>query len=107
VIEALTANVEKALEQFDIKTVSLVGGVAANAALRESIIHLGKKYDKKVIIPDIEFCGDNGAMIANRGGMLYNENELFDLSFNAYPSLKRGGLKYWYDINNNSLYENV
>ncbi len=107
VIEALTANVEKALEQFDVKAVALVGGVAANTALRNSIKKLGGKYEKKVVIPDIEFCGDNGAMIANRGGMLYKENELFDLDYNAYPSLKRGGMKYWFDLNNKSLYENV
>lgn len=103
VIKALSQNVINAVKEFNLKSISLVGGVAANRVLRETILSIGNKYDKKVVIPSIEFCGDNGAMIANRGIMLYRAGEKFDLSYNAYPSLRKGGMKYWYDINNESL----
>ncbi len=106
VVKALTKNMEKALRKFDIKSISVVGGVAANRKLKEKVSELGNKFGKKVVIPDIEYCGDNGAMIAYRGMMLHQSGVKFDLSYNAYPSLKKGGMHYWYDLNNNRLFRN-
>jgi len=45
-------------------------------------------------------------MIAYRGMMLHQSGVKFDLSYNAYPSLKKGGMHYWYDLNNNRLFRN-
>ncbi len=103
VVKALVQNMENALNEFDIKSISVVGGVAANQKLKESVTALGAKYKKPVVIPELQFCGDNGAMIALRGKMLHEEGEKFDLSYNAFPSLKKGGMKYWYDVNGNRL----
>lgn len=88
VVKALTNNVEKALRQFEVKSISLVGGVAANSYLRESLIQIAKKYDKSLVIPDIEFCGDNAAMIAYRGMKAFEHGLKDDLSFSPYPGLK-------------------
>ncbi len=87
VIRALIRNTEKALNNFDVKSVSLVGGVAANSVLRDAVIGLSKKYDKKIIIPRFEFCGDNAAMIAFRGQKIYEAGKKFDLSYSPFPAI--------------------
>ncbi len=87
-VKALIHNVEKAISQFDVASISLVGGVAANQMLRDELTKIGTKYNKKIIIPSLEFCGDNGAMIAYRGIKLHQAGFMYKLDFNAYPSLK-------------------
>ncbi len=86
VIKALIKNSEFALNNFEIKSMSLVGGVAANENLRTSFIELGKKYNKKVVIPKIKFCGDNAAMIAFRGLTLINAGEKFSFDYEPFPN---------------------
>ncbi len=85
--EAITKRVTIALKEFNIKSLSLVGGVAANQLLREQFINIGKEFNKKVIIPNHEFCGDNAAMIAYRAMQYHKAGKRFSLSSNAYPSL--------------------
>ena len=87
VVKALTQKVEKALNQFQVKSISLVGGVAANEQLRKSFEDLSSKYNKKLVIPSLEFCGDNAAMIAFRGMKLYEYGLVNDLDFSPYPGL--------------------
>ncbi|MCB9207383.1 MAG: tRNA (adenosine(37)-N6)-threonylcarbamoyltransferase complex transferase subunit TsaD [Ignavibacteriales bacterium] len=86
-VNAITKRVKLALNDFNIKSISLVGGVAANQKLRNEIIYLGEKFHKSVIIPDLEYCGDNAAMIAYRGMQYHLNGDKFDLNENAYPSL--------------------
>ncbi len=93
VVRALCRNVEKAIQNFEIKSLSLVGGVAANKAIRDMFSELAKKYGKKLVIPDIEFCGDNAAMIAYRGGKLFENKFISDLTANAYPALPKDVFK--------------
>jgi N6-L-threonylcarbamoyladenine synthase len=87
VVMALTKNVEKALRKFSVNSISLVGGVAANSLLRNRIMEISKSCNKKLIIPTLEYCGDNGAMIAFRGFQLHTSGLKYELDFNAYPSL--------------------
>ena len=87
VLKALLKNTEKALNQFDVKSVSLAGGVAANDELRKRMTDLAQKYRKKIVIPGIEYCGDNAAMIAFRGYKVYESGKRFTLNFGPYPGL--------------------
>lgn len=93
VVRALGKNVEKAIQNFDVKSLTLVGGVAANKVIRNRFSELAKKYNKKLVIPDIEFCGDNAAMIAYRGSKLYENNIISDLTANAFPALPKDVFK--------------
>jgi N6-L-threonylcarbamoyladenine synthase len=95
IVTALIQNTERALDNFDVKSISLVGGVAANAKLRHDITMLSKKYSKKIIIPSFEFCGDNAAMIAFRGKSLYETGRQDSLNTKPYPSL---GENYFHTI---------
>jgi len=87
VIKALMRSTERALNDFEVKSISLAGGVAANSELRNRISLLAEKYHKKIVIPDMEFCGDNAAMIAYRGLKVYESGQKFDLSFSPFPGL--------------------
>jgi len=87
VVNALIQNTERALENYDVKSISLVGGVAANEKLRNEITMLSTKYAKSIIIPSFEFCGDNAAMIAFRGKSLFKEGRQDSLNTKPYASL--------------------
>jgi len=82
-VKALTRNVKRALELYDVASISVVGGVAANSFLKSEITGLAERYQKNVVIPDLQFCGDNAAMIAFRAKSLY-ENGLRD-TLNCKP----------------------
>lgn len=86
-VKALTRNVKRALEFYDVKTISVVGGVAANAYLKSEITKLAEKYKKSIVIPDLQFCGDNAAMIAFRGKSLYDSGVRDTLSCKPFPAL--------------------
>ena len=86
-VKALIRNVKRALELYDVKTISVVGGVAANAYLKLEVTKLAEKYKKNIVIPDLQFCGDNAAMIAFRGKSLYESGVRDTLSCKPFPSL--------------------
>lgn len=86
-VQALIQNVRKALLKYDVKSLSLVGGVAANQLLRDEFGKLAQKFNKKLVIPSLEFCGDNAAMIAYRGLKIHEAGFKYSYDFNAYPSL--------------------
>ncbi|RPI66161.1 MAG: tRNA (adenosine(37)-N6)-threonylcarbamoyltransferase complex transferase subunit TsaD [Ignavibacteriales bacterium] len=87
VVKTLIKNMELALNKFNVSHFSVAGGVAANQKLREGAEKLAEKYNKKLIIPSLEFCGDNAAMIAFRGLTLYREGIRHNLDFNPFPGI--------------------
>ncbi len=87
VIKLLAKNVEKALQNFKVDSLVLAGGVAANKDLRNELSFISDKYKMKFVVPDLEFCGDNAAMIAYRGWKLHLAGKKFNYDYNAYPSL--------------------
>ena len=86
-VKALTRNVKRALQQFDVNSISIVGGVAANAHLKSEGIKLADEFGKSIIIPDLQFCGDNAAMIAFRGKSLFDSGVRDNLLSKPFPAL--------------------
>lgn len=86
-VEALIRKVNLALNNFKIKSLSLVGGVAANKKLRNEMKMLGEKFNIPCIIPSMEYCGDNAAMIALRGFQLYQSGVKGELNVKPYPAI--------------------
>ena len=89
VVKALSRNVERALNNFEVNSISLAGGVAANKAIREEMTKVAAKFDKKIVIPRMEFCGDNAAMIAFRGLKLFEAGYTSGLSYSPFPGLSK------------------
>lgn len=67
VAEVLTNNCIKAMKDYNIKIVSLSGGVSANRKLRELLKEKAEKEGYVAYMPKLEYCTDNAAMIAMAG----------------------------------------
>ncbi|MEW6653826.1 MAG: tRNA (adenosine(37)-N6)-threonylcarbamoyltransferase complex transferase subunit TsaD, partial [Bacteroidota bacterium] len=87
VVKALVEKTERALKKHKVNSISVAGGVAANKVLREEFAAIAKRYNKILVIPSLELCGDNAAMIAYRAQKVYEAGFRYNFSFNAYPSL--------------------
>ncbi len=67
VVDVLVDAVRRALEETGAEHVAVVGGVAANASLRRRMDALGRAEGVDVSVPDLAYCMDNAAMIAQAG----------------------------------------
>ncbi|HSW54700.1 MAG TPA: tRNA (adenosine(37)-N6)-threonylcarbamoyltransferase complex transferase subunit TsaD [Ignavibacteriaceae bacterium] len=86
-VDALVQKVNFALNNHKVKSLSLAGGVAANKKLRNELNNLAEKFKVPCIIPSLEYCGDNAAMIAMRGFQLYQNGIQDNLKVAPYPSI--------------------
>ena len=73
----------KATKQYKLKKWAIVGGVAANSALRKKIAAVSSEYDCRTFIPSLPLCGDNGAMIAYVGSQYLKKGFASPFSLNA------------------------
>ncbi len=65
---AIVLKLERAIEQHpDCATLLAGGGVTANSLLRTRLSELCARAGLRLVIPAMEFCLDNGAMIAGLG----------------------------------------
>ncbi len=62
---------ERALAHTKKQEVMLCGGVAANSRLREMISIMADEHFAEFYMPPMKYCGDNGAMIAWMGQLMY------------------------------------
>ena len=69
VTEILTTKCMAALRETGLDSLIVSGGVGANTRLRERLNEATKRKLCKVSYPRLEFCTDNGAMIAFAGAM--------------------------------------
>ncbi|NOT65929.1 MAG: tRNA (adenosine(37)-N6)-threonylcarbamoyltransferase complex transferase subunit TsaD [Methylotenera sp.] len=69
VTEILTLKCMSALRETGLDSLVVSGGVGANSKLREKLNAATKRKLCKVSYPRLEFCTDNGAMIAFAGAM--------------------------------------
>ncbi|MDO9044607.1 MAG: bifunctional N(6)-L-threonylcarbamoyladenine synthase/serine/threonine protein kinase [Methanobacteriaceae archaeon] len=65
---------ERALAHTQKKEVMLCGGVAANTRLRDMLSQMAEEHYADFFMPPVEYCGDNGAMIAWMGQKVYAES---------------------------------
>jgi N6-L-threonylcarbamoyladenine synthase len=63
VARALTKRVINCALDYDLTTITVGGGVAANSGLRQHLQAAGAIRGWRVIFPPIKFCTDNAAMI--------------------------------------------
>ncbi|MDL2354997.1 MAG: tRNA (adenosine(37)-N6)-threonylcarbamoyltransferase complex transferase subunit TsaD [Pseudomonadota bacterium] len=88
IVDVLTAKCVSALKHSGLKRLVIAGGVGANAQLRASLDAAAAARKFRVFYPELEFCTDNGAMIAFAGAMrlLINPQAAQkDYAFNVRP----------------------
>jgi len=69
VVEVLVAKSRAAIERTGLDRLVVAGGVGANARLRAVLDDAAGRDGFEVFYPAMEFCTDNGAMIALAGAM--------------------------------------
>jgi N6-L-threonylcarbamoyladenine synthase/protein kinase Bud32 len=74
---------ERALAHAKKREVLLVGGVAANQRLREMVSVMTREHYAQFFMPPMEYCGDNGAMIAWMGQLMYKNGARQDINDTA------------------------
>ena len=67
VVEVLTYKLINAAQIKGCEHIAVVGGVAANSGLRNSVRRGAEHKGLKVHIPSVQMCGDNAAMVAAAG----------------------------------------
>lgn len=88
IVDVLTAKCVNALRHSGLKRLVIAGGVGANAQLRASLNAAAEKKKFRVYYPELEFCTDNGAMIAFAGALRLQANPAAaqrDYAFNVRP----------------------
>ena len=83
-VDTLMRKCRRALQHTGIKSLVVAGGVGANLRLREMLVAMTTQEAARLYFPRIEFCTDNGAMIAFAGAQrLHQANN--DLAFQVKP----------------------
>lgn len=87
IVDILISKMTTASRKYQIKQLSLAGGVSANSELRARFLSL-KDKGKEVFVPDFQFCTDNAAMIGIAGYYKFINNEFCDQTVTASARLK-------------------
>lgn len=83
VVDTLSIKCKRALKQTNCRTLVIAGGVGANQQLRKHLAKMVKKERGELYYPRVEFCTDNGAMIAYVGCLRLMAGESKSLTIDA------------------------
>lgn len=85
VVDTLTIKCRRALKQTGLKKLVIAGGVSANLLLRQKLKNMAEQEGAMLYYPRLEFCTDNGAMVAYTGyrRLLLGHKE--NLSIRIFP----------------------
>ncbi len=73
VCDVLVKKAEQAVKKYKVKSLMVVGGVSANKELGNRMRAVAAIHELPVLIPELEFTGDNAAMIA--AAAYYHRND--------------------------------
>jgi tRNA N6-adenosine threonylcarbamoyltransferase len=83
-VDVLVEKARRALEQTGLRRLALVGGLAANARLRERMAELAAKLGIETHFPPIALCTDNAAMIGAVADGMLREGRVASLDLEAF-----------------------
>lgn len=85
VVDTLVIKCRRALQQTGCADLVLAGGVSANRRLRERMEQACVKLGARAWYPRLEFCTDNGAMIAYAGYLRLKAGESAGMGYGVTP----------------------
>ncbi len=85
VASTLTIKCKRALKQTGLSRLVVAGGVSANIRLRESLGKMTAKEHAEVFYARLEYCTDNGAMIALAGALRLQAGHAEGLEIQVHP----------------------
>jgi N6-L-threonylcarbamoyladenine synthase len=84
VVETVISRLSAAIDKTGAKTVVCGGGVLANGYLRMRLSEVASSLGLTVVFPEKRYCGDNAAMVAMLGGLLFAQGKAHALSTPVY-----------------------
>ena len=85
ITEVLIYKTLKAMNFLNLNQIVVSGGVGANKQLREKLTKSSQENNFQLFFPSLEFCTDNGAMIALAGYLRHSLSEKKDYRFTVIP----------------------
>lgn len=85
IVEVLVSKALRAVELSGLRQLVVAGGVGANRELRRQLDAHAARTRIAVFYPELEFCTDNGAMIAYAGAQRLLAGQAEALRFNVNP----------------------
>ena len=86
IVDSLKRKTLHALEETGAKMLTLVGGVAANIALRERLRQTCFRLGVEFLTPPIELCTDNAGMIGIAGSLRLARGESDGFDLECFPN---------------------
>lgn len=87
VVACLISNLRLAAENFGYNKIVLAGGVSANSLLREETKKLCIEKGWDLYLPELKYCGDNGAMVAAQGYYEFLAGTRAESNLNAFATM--------------------
>lgn len=85
VADTFSIKCRRAMRQTGYKRLVVAGGVSANTGIRSKLQDMAQKEGIRVYYPRLEFCTDNGAMIAFAGHQRLREGQKESLAIKVRP----------------------
>ncbi|THB71557.1 MAG: tRNA (adenosine(37)-N6)-threonylcarbamoyltransferase complex transferase subunit TsaD [Gammaproteobacteria bacterium] len=85
VVDTMAIKCRRAIEQRGIKRLIVAGGVGANKRLRERLKEEMDRLGAELFFPSMQFCTDNGAMIAYAGHRRLLRGQAPETDFGVKP----------------------
>jgi N6-L-threonylcarbamoyladenine synthase len=92
VVDVLVEKASRAVREFGAKQLLLAGGVAANQGLRSKLAERCAQLQVPLLLPPLNLCMDNAAMIGAAAFLKWDKREFSSLDLKADPQLK---LEQW------------
>jgi|WetSurMetagenome_2_1015567.scaffolds.fasta_scaffold21095_5 N6-L-threonylcarbamoyladenine synthase len=87
VVDVLVEKTFAAAEKLGVRCLTVAGGVSANSQLRSRMAERAERRGMQLSFPPMQYCMDNGAMIALVGWMRLAAGEISPLETPAVPNL--------------------
>jgi N6-L-threonylcarbamoyladenine synthase len=91
-LDMLVGRTMEAASTSGVPSVAVAGGVAANGALRGAMEAECARRRLRLVVPRLEYCGDNAAMIAFAGMLRLDRGESSPMTLDADANLPLGSV---------------
>lgn len=88
ITDVLIAKLKRSVIKRKTEHLMLAGGVSANSMLREKASALAEEIGVNLMIPSMQYCTDNAAMIAITGALKAREGEFGDLNLKPFARVQ-------------------
>jgi len=85
IVDVLVAKAMAALDETGLERLVVAGGVGANRLLRRQLSAASARRGAELYFPELEFCTDNGAMIALVGALRLDAGTAAHYAFSVKP----------------------